>query len=92
MAVSALRAHIFKHQRQVALGAPDSLVHAAQWIARLIVTKLRRGADRLPTRISVAVLACTDRRSVGTRHLGTRTLACLRCVVLRMRVHLQACA
>ena len=75
MAVGTMGADVLEHHRCVAFRAADFLVHAAQRIGRLVVTELRQRADRLPTRIRVAVLAGADAWPMGIGDLGARTLA-----------------
>lgn len=48
VAVRALRAHIGKHQTDMALGAGDALVHRPQRISSFVVIELKDVAKRLP--------------------------------------------
>lgn len=57
VAVLALGAHVREHRLHVTLGAGHGLVHSAQWIPRLVVIKLRYGADRPPGCRCMTVLA-----------------------------------
>jgi len=62
MAVCALLAHVRKHQLDMASGARNSFMHAAERIARLVVFKFRDAADGLPTQRSMAVFAGNGQR------------------------------
>ena len=79
--VAAMRADIGEHQRRMAFRTAHVLVHTAQRIASLVVIELGQRADRLPTRVGMAVLAGCDRWPVGIRHLRPR--ACSRLRLLR---------
>lgn len=57
VAIRTMCADVGEHHRGVALGATDIAMHAAQWIAGLIVIEFGHRADRLPARIRVTVLA-----------------------------------
>ena|SRR5579863_5346888 len=57
MAIGTVAADLFEDQADMALGARNLGVHPAQRIARLIVVELGIRADRIPTRIGVALLA-----------------------------------
>jgi len=57
VAVGALLAHVGEHRLGVALGATDSLVHAAQRKSGLVMVELGDTADWLPSVQGVAVLA-----------------------------------
>jgi hypothetical protein len=57
MAVGTLRAYIAEHRLRMALDALHFHVHATEGIAGLVVVELRNGADGLPTRLRVAILA-----------------------------------
>jgi hypothetical protein len=57
MAIGTVGADILEYQFGMALHARNFLVHALQGISGLIVIELRVRPDRLPTGISVAVLA-----------------------------------
>lgn len=48
VAVLATLPHVGEHRLDVALRAGHRLVHATQRILRLIVVKLRNGANRMP--------------------------------------------
>lgn len=64
VAVGALLSHVREHWFGVALCAGDSLVHAAQRKARLVVIELRQAADGFPSAQRVAVLARHIQRAV----------------------------
>ena len=88
--IRALGAHVFEDHTRVALRACHLIMHSAQRIARLIVIKFRIGADRLPARISVAILAGSYQRTMRISDLGLRSFrrACLNCFLLgRLTVH-----
>lgn len=57
MAICAASAGVAENQAGVALRAAHSFVHSAERVARAIVVKFRDAADRLPTRIRVAIFA-----------------------------------
>lgn len=57
VAVGTLRAHVAEYRFDMALNAIDLRVHAPQGIAGRIVVEFGDGADRLPTRLGVAILA-----------------------------------
>lgn len=57
MAIGAFLTDISENEFHMALGALHFFMHAAQWVARLVVVELRNTADRLPTQRGVAVLA-----------------------------------
>src|SRR5579872_4409038 len=69
VAVRAVTADVLENQIDVALGASHLRMHAAQRIARLVMIELRIGADRLPARIGVALLAGDRERSMRIGHL-----------------------
>ena len=72
VAVRAMRAYIMENERSVALGTANVFVHAAEWIAGLVVIKFGDGPDGLPTRVGMAVLARNGNGTVGIGYLGTR--------------------
>ena len=57
VAIGAARTNFLEDQAEVALRAGDLRVHPAERISCLIVIELRIGADWLPTRVGVALLA-----------------------------------
>ena len=74
VAICATATHVREDKARVALRASYSHVHAAQWIARAIVVKLRNATDWFPTGARVAVFArnrdCAVRVSVVLLYLG----------------------
>ena len=64
MAVRTLRAHVGEDQTCVTQPALHRFVHAAQWIARLVMVEFRKIADGLPTGESVTILASLIQRAV----------------------------
>jgi len=76
MAVGAFLSHIGENGLGVALDTRHSLVHAAEWIAGLIMIEFGNTADGLPCAEGVAVLA----RDVEVSMRAARTnVACLLC-------------
>lgn len=57
VAILAVPSNVGEDRFHVALRALHFLVHAAQWILRLIVVKFRNRFDRSPSRCGVTVLA-----------------------------------
>jgi hypothetical protein len=66
MAVLALLTDVREDHFDVALGAGDGRVHAAQRIARLVMIELGNGADRPPAIRGVTVLARDSQTAVRT--------------------------
>ena len=64
VAVGAILSHVGEDRFYVALNARYFFVHAAQWIVRLVVIKLRHRADRTPARRRVTVFAWNRQRPV----------------------------
>lgn len=64
MAIRAFLANVGEHRFGMALGTSNTLVHAAQGKARLVVIELRNIADGLPSAHGVAVLAGNIQRAV----------------------------
>ena len=64
--VLAALPHVGEHWFYVTLDTGDVLVHAAQWVACLVVVELGNGTDRLPAFRRVAVLAGNIQASVRT--------------------------
>ena len=81
--VAALSPYITEHRLQMALGARDCLVHAAKWIAGLVVIELRYLANRSPSAEGVAVLARDVQRSVWAPSGGRRGAVSCRFLFLR---------
>jgi len=73
VAIGAVGTHILEDQAGMALRAGDLLMHAAQRIAGVVVVELRIRPDRLPTGVTVAVLAWRRNRPVRIAHLGLRS-------------------
>lgn len=73
VAIGATLADVLEDEAGMALGAAHLLVHAAQWIARLVVIELRNGPDGLPTGVGVAILAGNGQRTMRVGHLGLWT-------------------
>jgi hypothetical protein len=57
VAIGTLRAHVAEYRLCMALDAIDFGMHTPQGVAGRIVVEFRDRADRLPTRLCVAVLA-----------------------------------
>lgn len=66
MAILAALSYIRENRLHVTLRAGDGLVHATQWISRLVVIEFRNGADRHPPVRGVTVLAWNIQVSVRT--------------------------
>jgi len=66
VAVGAILSHVREDWLYVALNTRYFFVHAAQWIVRLVVIKLRHRADRTPARRRVTVFARNRQRPVRT--------------------------
>ena len=73
MAVGAMGAHILEDQTGMALGAGDLLMHAAQWVACVVVIELGIRPDGLPTGVTVALLAGNGDGAVRVGYLGLRS-------------------
>ena len=69
VAIGAVRANLSENQACVTLPALNLFVQTTQWVARLVVVKLRNAADGLPTRKRVAVLAGDCQRAVRAARL-----------------------
>jgi|SRR5690242_21664717 len=69
MAVGTVRADVAEYRLGMALHAFDLRVHAPQGIAGRVVIEFGDGANRLPTRLCVAVLAWNCQRSVRAARL-----------------------
>ena len=74
VAVLAALPNIGEHRSNVALHARDRLMHATQWISRLVVIEFRKRSDRLPCIRGVTVLA----REVEISVRAVRTARLLR--------------
>lgn len=70
MAVGAMGTYVLEDQTGMALGTGDFLVHAAQWVAGVVMIEFRIRADRLPTCVAVALLAGDGDGAMGISHLG----------------------
>ena len=64
--ILAIAAYLREHRIEVALLAGNTRVQASQWIASLVVIKLRFTADRLPGRGRMALLARNLHRPMWT--------------------------
>ena len=64
MAIGALRSNICENGFRMALRAGHIRVHAAQRVFRLFVIEFGDRADRLPSRLGVAVLTGNGQRAV----------------------------
>ena len=64
VAIGALFPDVSKYRLDMALGAGDTFVHAAQRVTRAVVIELGNVADRLPSAEGVAVLARDGQRAV----------------------------
>lgn len=73
MTVCTMGTDISKNQGGVAPGAACALMHTAKWIPGLVVVELGNGADRLPTRIGMAVLARDCYGPMRICHFGLRS-------------------
>src|SRR2546421_5219386 len=65
VAILTILAHIREYRFYVALRALHFLMHAAQWVVRLVVIEFRNGADRAPTRGGVAFVVGECYRTWG---------------------------
>ena len=72
VAIGALLADVAKDQTGVAGGADDLLMHSTERVARVVMAKLGKGADRLPIGGGMAVLAGDCQGAVRIGHLGLR--------------------
>ena len=84
MAVRALRSHVGEHQARVTQAALHGFVHAAQWIARLVMIEFRKIADGLPAGEGVTILTSLVQRAVRAAR-GAALLRRLGCALLRLR-------
>jgi hypothetical protein len=66
VAIGAIFADVREDRSEVAAGAGDFFVHAAQRVARGIVIKFGDGADGCPTGVGVAVFARNIQRPMRT--------------------------
>lgn len=64
VAVRALRTYIRKNRLGVASSASHIRVHSAQRVFRLAVIEFRNRANRLPSRLGVAVLTGNGQRTM----------------------------
>lgn len=72
VAVGAVRAYVLEYEADVAFGARNPGVHAAQRIACLIVIELRVGADWFPACVGVTLLAGNGNGTVRVCDFGLR--------------------
>ena len=84
MAVRALRAHVREDQARMTQAALHGFVHAAQWIACLVMVEFRKIADGLPACKGVTVLASLVQRAVRAAR-GAALLRRLGSALLRLR-------
>jgi len=77
VAIGASLAHVGEDRLDVALRASNSLMHAAEWVPRLAVIKLRNVADRFPSAEGVAILARDIQWAMRAARIG---------VALRLRI------
>lgn len=66
VAILAALPNIAEHRFHVALHASDRLMHAAQWVSRLVMIEFRNCADRFPCARRMTVLAWNIQISVRT--------------------------
>ena|SRR5689334_18012602 len=77
MTVGTVRAYVAEYRLSMALDAAHLRVHAAQRIACRIVVEFWDRADRLPTRLGMAILARDGQGAVRAAGLGSRHTATL---------------
>jgi len=70
VAVGAFLTHVAEDRLDVALRAGHGLMHAAEWVPRLVMIKLRDAADRSPPTEGVAILAGDIQRAMRAAGVG----------------------